>query len=83
MLMIDSNMCHSSLLHKQNAVYTIEKCIADVRNRMASNWLFINDSKTELMIIGSRQQLAKIRVDSISVGDAMIEPVTSLRNLGV
>ena len=35
------------------------------------------------MIIGSRQQLAKIRVDSISVGDAMIKPVTSLRNLGV
>ena len=35
------------------------------------------------MIIGCRQQLAKIRVDSISVGDAMIKPVTSLRNLGV
>ena len=35
------------------------------------------------MIIGSRQQLAKIRVDSISVGDAMIQPVTSLRNFGV
>ena len=66
-----------------NAVNTIEKCIADVRNWMASNQLFINDSKTEFMIIGSRQQLAKIRVDGISVGDAMIKPVTSLRNLGV
>ena len=35
------------------------------------------------MIVGSRQQLAKIRVDGFSVGDAMIKPVTSLRNLGV
>ena len=36
------------------------------------------------MIIGSRQKkVAKIRVGSISVGDAMIKPVTSQRNLGV
>ena len=66
-----------------NAVNNIEKCIADVRNWVASNWLFINDSKTEFMITGSHQQLAKIRVDNISVGDAMIKPVTFLRNLGV
>ena len=35
------------------------------------------------MIIGSRKQLAKISVDSVTVGDAMIKPVISLRNLGV
>lgn len=35
------------------------------------------------MIIGSRKQLAKISVDSITVGDAMMKPVTSLQNLGV
>ena len=35
------------------------------------------------MIIGSGKQLGKISVDSITVGDAMIKPVISLRNLGV
>jgi len=61
----------------------MEKCIADVRNCMVSNRLFISDSKTEFMIIGSRKQLAKISMDSVTVGDAMIKPVTSPRNLGV
>ena len=69
MMMIHSYMCHSS-----NALNTIEECIAVVRNWMASNRLFINGSKTEFMIIGSRKQLAKISVDSVTVGDAIIKP---------
>ena len=32
-----------------------KKCIADVRTWMASNLLFMNDSKTEFMIIGSHK----------------------------
>ena len=71
MMMIHSYMCHSS-----NALNAIKKCIAFVRNWMASNRLFINDSKTEFMIIGSRKQLAKISLDSVTVGDAIIKPVT-------
>ena len=78
MMMIHSYMCHSS-----NTLNTIEECIAVVRNWMASNRLFINGSKTEFMIIGSRKQLAKISVDSVTVGDAIIKPVTYVRNLGV
>ena len=67
---------------QQNAVNTIEQCITDVRTWLVSNRLLINDSKTEFLIIGSRQQLAKINVESVTVGDAMIKPVTSVRNLG-
>ena len=68
---------------QQNAVNTIEECIADVRAWMVSNRLLINDSKTEFLIIGSRQQLANINVEGVTLGDAMITPVTSVRNLGV
>jgi len=68
---------------QQNAVNTIEQCIADVRTWMVSNRLLINDSKTEFLIIGSRQQLAKINVESVTVGHAMVKPVTCVRNLGV
>ena len=42
----------------------------------------INDSKTEFLIIGSRGQLFKININSIMVGDSIIEPVKSTRNLG-
>ena len=35
------------------------------------------------MIFGSRKQLAKISVDIVTVGDAMMKTITSLQNLGV
>jgi hypothetical protein len=34
-------------------------------------------------VIGSRQQLCKVEIDSIRVGTSDIKPVTSVRNLGV
>jgi len=61
----------------------IERCIADLRAWLVSNRLRINDSKTEFLIVGSQSQLAKIKVDSITVGDTVIKPVTSVQNLGV
>ena len=42
----------------------------------------INESKTEFIIIGTRQQLAKVNIDSITVGSSEILPVSSVRNLG-
>lgn len=39
--------------------------------------------QTEFMIIGSRQQLVKISVESVTVCDTMIKPIISLRNLGL
>ena len=40
-------------------------CIEDVRHWMISDRLMINDDKTEFMIIGTRQQLAKVEIDHI------------------
>ena len=34
------------------------------------------------MIIGTRKQLAKVDIDGLSVGESIIAPVTSVRNLG-
>ena len=67
-----------------NAVNAIEKlCIAVVCKWMALNRLLVNGSKAKCMIIVSNKQLPKISVDSVTVGDAMIKPVTSLRNLNI
>ena len=43
-------------------------CLQDVKSWMISNKLKMNDSKTECIVIGSYQQLAKINLTSISVG---------------
>ncbi len=61
----------------------MENCISDVRAWMISSKLKINDSKTEFLIIGSRQMVSKVSVDSIKVGNADIIPSNCAHDLGV
>ena len=49
---------------------------------MANNMLKLNDEKTEFIIFGTHQQLAKISDISIKVGSVKIQPVEEVRNLG-
>ena len=48
---------------------------------MLSDKLKLNDNKTEFLIIGTSQQLAKVDISSIRVGDSDISPVSVARNL--
>ena len=65
------------------AISAMNRCISDLRNWMIRDRLMINDDKTELILIGTRQQLGKINdVCNISVGDYDICPSSSVRNLG-
>ena len=41
-----------------------------------------NDTKTELLIIGSKHQFSKVSIDSIKVGDWQIKPPEAVRKLG-
>ena len=50
---------------------------------MSQDKLLMNDAKTELLLIGTRQQLAKITIDGITVGHSVIAPQSPVRNLGV
>ena len=67
---------------QDEAVRAMEVCIADIRGWITSHQLMLNDSKTEFVIIGSRQQLTKVNIDGIQVGAAEIKPVKSVRSLG-
>ena len=44
--------------------------------------LIINDRKTELILIGSKQQLSKLQPISISVGNSTINNSSAVKNLG-
>ena len=57
-------------------------CIRDLRDWMTRDRLKLNEDKTEVILIGTRQQLAKVNVTSIAVGDETIEAKPSVRNLG-
>ena len=49
---------------------------------MIQDKMKLNDDKTEFLIFGTSQQLKKVRIDTLSVGDAIISSVLSARNLG-
>ena len=51
--------------------------------RMSEPGFYVtNDSKTELLIIGSRKELSKFSISSIRVGNCDIKSQDSVRNLG-
>ena len=68
---------------KERCVSLLETCVDYVRGWMLQNRLMLNDGKTELMIIGTPKQTSKINLNSVSIGDSVIEPSVSARNLGV
>ena len=53
-----------------------------MRDWMLSDRLKLNDDKTEFIIIGTRQQLAKVNIESTRVGDSTTTPASEVKNLG-
>ena len=72
----------TSSASQEQAIQAMEEYIVNVRVWMCHNMLKLNDSKTEFLIIGSRQQLTKINVNSVQVCTSEIVPASSVRNLG-
>jgi len=60
----------------------VGRCIEDIREWMLNDKLKLNDDKTEFIIIGTSQQLAKVSITTLRVRNATITPVSSARNLG-
>jgi len=55
-----------------NTITSMQACIADIKKWMLSDRLKINDDKTEFIVIGTRQQLQKVNIDSLRVGNVTV-----------
>ena len=64
------------------ALSAMQNCTADIRKWMLQDRVRLNDDKTEFIIIGKRQQLAKVNIDSMQVGESSITPASRVKNLG-
>ena len=53
------------------------RCISDICLWMRTNLLKLNDDKTELIILGTRQQLGKVGDVTIMIGNDTIPAVSS------
>ena len=71
-----------SACSQKDTVEAMEQCIQAIRSWMTKDKIRMNDNKTEFMSIGARKQPAKVNIDGFSVGESIIAPVTSVRNLG-
>ena len=65
------------------AVAAVQRCVDDIRLWMTTDKLLLNDDKTEFVVIGTKQQLAKVHLNDISIGQCEITRTSSVRNLGV
>ena len=72
-----------SIKDSNTSVMSVSECIADIKTWMKSNLLMLNNSKTEVVLLGIKQQLSKLSNLEISVWNANIKPCTKVRNLGV
>ena len=61
------------------SINEIENCIGDIRSFLLTHYENLNDSKTEFLLLGTRQQLNKVGPISINVGNTQIFPSTKAK----
>ena len=72
-----------SVKESNTSVNHLSDCIRDIRSWMQYNWLMLNDTKIEVVLLGTRQQLSKLIELWVSVGNTAIKPFSKVKNLGV
>ena len=73
----------SDIENQIQAVLKLEQGVKEIGKWMFSNKLQLNKEKTELMIIGTKQQRQKMKLSSIELDGELIHVVPEARNLGV
>ena len=63
-------------------VTNMENCLSKVRRWMRANQLKLNDSKTEVMVVTKKTQLALAKNITITIGESTISPTPVAGNLG-
>ena len=68
---------------ESSARLSIERCVSDIKLWMTANKLKLNEEKTELLIFTSKYNQSKIQTRRLNIGESIIEPSATARNLGI
>ncbi len=68
---------------EDKAISCLESAIKEIKNFMIVNKLKLNDSKTEVIFLGTKYKLDQINSDGVTIGDSIISPADKVKNLGV
>ena len=64
------------------SIHQIERCVQEIQSWMLTNRVKLKGDKTELLLIGTRKQCAKLPNLLINIGNTAIKPSERARNLG-
>ena len=67
---------------QEDSISRLENCVTKTRTWMNANHLKLNDEKTEFVILGTNQQLSKLKDISVRVRNETINPVETVCDLG-
>jgi hypothetical protein len=71
-------------LDQDRAITQIQSCIRDIKLWMSSNFLKLNEEKTEVLFIQSKHSKQSVhQSQTMNIGNAAVEVTQSARNLGV
>ena len=65
-----------------SAVKALCDCIMDLRKWMIRHRLMLYDDKTQFLLLGTKLQLAKVDINSITVSESVVNTKPVVRNLG-
>jgi hypothetical protein len=74
---------HTSIPNFYQAANKIKACVNDVTLWLRSQALYVNTSKTEIMVLGSRQLVSKVPCVDLDINGMSTVLSTKLRDLGV
>ena len=72
----------NDLSSQQNAITAMQNCTDDIRSWLEHDKLLLNNKKTDFLVIGTWQQLSKVNISSITVGNSAVMKSSVVRNLG-
>ena len=64
------------------ALFKLSRCLQELQTWLSSNKLMMNPEKTEFFIAASHAHYKRLQHLTFHLGDAVINPSTSIRNLG-
>ena len=67
----------------QTAKSRIERCVQEIRSWMAANFLRLNDDKTEVLVLGTKNAVSTVGDISLQIGSEQINSCTHARNIGM
>ena len=81
----DDTQVYLAIRHETEDIQTVQLqlCLKDIHQWMSNNFLKLNSGKTEVLVMGTYQQLAKLNIQSLNVAGVQVylqqKPVRNLR----